>query len=175
MAELDELLAGSQPHLANVHPELAKRVINMITLACQAGLNFGAFMGLRTWEEQDALYAEGRTAPGNIVTKAKGGQSSHNFGLAVDLVEDGDPNQAGIQWSWKNNVDYLKLGAIAKQANLEWAGFWKSFKDYPHVSLTLGLTMPQAQLIYQVKGGMPAVWAEIDRRLAANMPLGSGW
>jgi len=42
--------------------------------------------GLRTYEEQDALYAQGRTAPGPKVTNAPGGHSNHNFGLAFDMV-----------------------------------------------------------------------------------------
>jgi peptidoglycan L-alanyl-D-glutamate endopeptidase CwlK len=42
--------------------------------------------GLRSWTEQDALYAMGRTAPGKIVTNVKGGYSYHNYGMAVDCV-----------------------------------------------------------------------------------------
>jgi len=121
-------------------------------------------MGLRTWEEQDALYAKGRTKPGEKVTKARGGESWHNFGLAVDLVEDGDPNKAGIQWSWANNLDYLKIGKFAEQCNLEWGGFWKSFKDYPHVELTAGLSLVMARNLYHA-GGLSKVWANIDARL----------
>lgn len=121
-------------------------------------------MGLRTFAEQDALYAQGRTTPGNKVTNAKGGQSWHNFGLAIDMVEDGDPNKAGIQWSWANNASYLKIGTFAQQSGLEWGGFWKSFQDFPHVQMICGMTLADANALYNL-GGLPKVWEAIDRRL----------
>jgi peptidoglycan L-alanyl-D-glutamate endopeptidase CwlK len=124
-------------------------------------------MGLRTIAEQDALYAQGRTTPGKIVTNAPGGSSFHNFGLAVDLVEDGDANNAGIQWSWANNVNYLKIGDLATQVGLEWGGFWKSMKDYPHVQLTTGLTISDANALYHL-GGLPKVWERVDARLGTS-------
>ena len=37
-------------------------------------------------EEQTALYAIGRTSPGKVVTKARAGESYHNYGLAFDWV-----------------------------------------------------------------------------------------
>ncbi len=62
----------------------------MIDLASHEGLGLLVTQGLRTWAEQDALYAKGRTIPpiGKlfVVTKARGGQSWHNFGLAFDIV-----------------------------------------------------------------------------------------
>lgn len=122
-------------------------------------------MGLRTYEEQDALYAQGRTKPGNKVTNAPGGSSWHNFGLAVDLVEDGDPNKAGVQWSWAKSADFLRIGDKAKQVGLDWGGFWKSLKDYPHVELTMGLTLEDARELYRI-GGINRVWRELDNRLA---------
>src|ERR1043165_556102 len=63
---------------------------------------------LRTFEEQNALYAQGRTKPGQIVTNAKGGQSYHNYGLAIDfalLIDkngDGKPDEV----SWDRLKDY---------------------------------------------------------------------
>jgi peptidoglycan L-alanyl-D-glutamate endopeptidase CwlK len=42
------------------------------------------YCGRRTMEEQTALYSLGRSAPGRIVTKAKAGESYHNYGLAFD-------------------------------------------------------------------------------------------
>ena len=51
-----------------------------------ANIDYLVTCTLRTFAEQDALYAEGRTAPGHIVTWAQAGQSPHNFGLAFDMV-----------------------------------------------------------------------------------------
>jgi peptidoglycan L-alanyl-D-glutamate endopeptidase CwlK len=157
---IQELLAGSQKALNQGHPLLRQRVEKLIELLAYDGLYFGAFMGLRSIAEQDALYAQGRTTPGKIVTNAKGGSSWHNFGLAVDLVEDGDPSRAGIQWSWANNAAYLKIGKKAEAAGLEWGGFWKSFKDYPHVQLIGDLTLQRAKYLVAV-GGLEEVWKRI--------------
>ena len=44
------------------------------------------YCGRRTMEEQTALYSLGRSAPGRIVTKARAGESYHNYGLAFDWV-----------------------------------------------------------------------------------------
>lgn len=106
---------------------------------------------LRTFAEQDALYAQGRTklfdSAGNrlgIVTKAKGGQSIHNFGLALDIVLLLDNKTA----SWDTVHDFDKDGKsdwmevinIFKAAGWTWGGDWKSIKDAPHVEKTFGLT-----------------------------------
>ena len=82
--------------------------------------------GTRTFAEQDALYAQGRTKPGPIVTRAKGGQSSHNYRCAGDvgLFKDGD--------YLEDSPLYLEAGIIGESAGLSWGGRWKSIKDYPH-------------------------------------------
>ena len=109
---------------------------------------------LRTFAEQDALYAQGRTrlfdARGNrlgVVTKAKGGQSIHNYGLALDIVLIKDNKTA----SWEDNVDFDKDGKadwmevvdILKANGWSWGGDWKSFKDKPHFEKTFGYNWQQ--------------------------------
>ena len=82
--------------------------------------------GTRTYKEQDALYAKGRTAPGPRVTNARGGQSNHNFGCAADigLFKGGD--------YLEDSPLYLEAGPIGESVGLSWGGRWKSIKDYPH-------------------------------------------
>lgn len=109
---------------------------------------------LRTFAEQDALYAQGRTklydSKGNklgIVTKAKGGQSIHNYGLALDIVLVKDNKTA----SWEDTIDFDKDGKsdwmeivnIFKSNGWEWGGDWKSFKDKPHFEKTFGYSWQQ--------------------------------
>lgn len=79
----------------------------------------------RTFAEQDALYAQGRTTPGNIITNARGGESFHNYKIAFDIY----------------CKDYNKVGAIGKKIGLEWGGDWETFKDLAHFQLTLGYTI----------------------------------
>lgn len=162
--EIRALLDASSPVLDQVHPELALRVRTLIILLGHNDLPYAAFAGNRSWPQQDALYAQGRTRPGKIVTRARGGESEHNYGLAVDLAEDGDLTREGMQWSWAKLTDYLKIGSFAKMVGLEWGGLWKSFKDYPHVQLTCGLTIPNLQELH-ARGGLPQVWAHVNSLL----------
>ncbi len=92
--------------------------------------------GLRTIEEQNELYAQGRTKPGNIVTNAKGGSSFHNYGLAIDVVEI-----VNSKADWKCN--YERLVPINKKYGLDWGGDFKSIVDKPHFQKDCGFTIKQ--------------------------------
>ena len=81
--------------------------------------------GYRSIQEQNALYAQGRTAPGKIVTHARGGQSLHNYGKAFDVVQI----KNGVPIWEKLSNDIVN---IASELGLEWGGHWNTFKDYPH-------------------------------------------
>jgi peptidoglycan LD-endopeptidase CwlK len=150
---------ASENRLKKVHPELANRVRMVIDKMAQGGVQLEVVQGLRTIAEQDALFAQGRTKPGKVVTNARGGKSNHNYGLAVDLVpfSNGKPN-----WDAPNSI-WMAIGAEAEKLGLEWGGQWKKFIDRPHVQLP-GLTINQCLAIFK-KGGMQAVWAEATRIL----------
>ena len=90
----------------------------------------------RTIAAQDALYAQGRTSPGSIVTNAKGGSSFHNYGLAIDICEVKEDGT--IDWNYNNG----ELDEIAKKYGLEWGGDWHT-KDRPHFQITFGYTWQQ--------------------------------
>jgi len=91
---------------------------------------------LRTFEEQDALFAIGRTTPGKKVTNAKAGQSIHNYGFAVDicLVIDGKTASWDTAKDWDNDqvADWYECVKIFAIHGWEWGGNWKTFKDLPH-------------------------------------------
>lgn len=92
---------------------------------------------LRTDQEQNELYAIGRTKAGKIVTNAKGGQSIHNYGLAFDIVllVDKDNNGTFETVSWDLDKNFYLVVNYFKSKGWEWGGDWKSFKDYPHFQL----------------------------------------
>lgn len=71
---------------------------------------------LRSMEEQAALYAQGRTTPGRIVTNAQPGQSAHNYGLALDVVPvvNGKPDWDGSHPVWH------QIGALGQLRGLQW-------------------------------------------------------
>lgn len=100
--------------------------------------------GLRTIEEQNALYAQGRTKPGNKVTNAKGGTSYHNYGLAIDIAELKDGK---INW----NFDYNQLLPIAKKYGLTWGGNFKSIVDKPHYEYSTGYPIKSLLAKYNAK------------------------
>lgn len=91
------------------------------------GVDARIISGTRTYPEQSALYAQGRSKPGRIVTNAKAGSSWHNFGLAWDI---------GIfkNGAYVANDDgpYRAVAPAAKVPGIEWGGDWTTFKDYPH-------------------------------------------
>ncbi len=89
----------------------------------------------RDFESQDALYAQGRTTPGKIVTNAKGGQSFHNYRVAFDFA----PMVNG-KISWNDTQLFTKCGEIGESIGLEWAGSWVKFKELAHLQLR-GVTL----------------------------------
>lgn len=91
-------------------------------------------------ESQNALYAQGRTAPGRIVTKAKAGQSWHNYKLAFDWapLDNGRINWARLDL-WE------KCGPVAESIGLEWAGRWTTFRELAHCQWTGGLSLKDLQ------------------------------
>lgn len=85
----------------------------------------------RTNEEQNSLYAKGRTEPGKIVTNAKAGESPHNFlpAMAFDIAFIGlDRKLSWDRKHFKNFADCIKSDSI------EWGGNWR-FTDPPHFEL----------------------------------------
>ncbi len=148
----------SEKRLEKVHPELNKRIRDLIEAFAQRGVQVEVVQGLRTIAEQNALYAQGRTKPGPVVTNARGGQSNHNFGLAADLCPfvNGKPD-------FTDNAGFMAIGAEAVKRGLEWGGNWKRLIDKPHVQLP-GMSIADCSRLYK-KGGLDAVWEEATRRL----------
>ena len=129
MARIDTL----QPRVKILAEELIRQ-------CAAAGIPIIITQGLRTIAEQDALYAQGRTTPGNIVTNAKGGTSFHNYGVAFDICP-----YIGGKLLWNNLELFKKVGAIGKKIGLEWGGDWVGFVDLPHFQSTLGKTIQDYQ------------------------------
>lgn len=87
--------------------------------------------GLRTFEEQDALYNKKPK-----VTNAKGGQSVHNYGFAVDivLIINGKDASWDTHKDWDNDgvADWDECVKVFAKHGWSWGGNWASFKDMPH-------------------------------------------
>ena len=130
----------SSRSLDDLIPQARVRVDKLIEVCKAAGIDLLVTSTYRDNESQDALYAQGRTQPGKIVTKAKGGQSFHNYRCAVDVVPlvNGKP-------VWDDTMLWSQIGGLGKQVGLEWAGDWQTFKEYPHFQYTGGKTIKQLQ------------------------------
>lgn len=130
--------------LEDLHPAVRLRAEDFIARCAEAGIRLLVTCTLRDHECQDALYAKGRTAPGRRVTNARGGQSFHNYGLALDVVPlvNGKP-------VWRTTGPdaalWQRVGELGEAAGLEWSGRWKRFKEMAHFQYAAGLTLAQLQ------------------------------
>ena len=120
--------------IAKLHPSVRVEVTEIIN-ECNQVLTGRAKVrisqGLRTNAEQDKLFNQRPK-----VTNAKGGQSIHNYGFAVDivLIIDGKTASWDTVKDWDNDrvSDWNEVVAVFKKNGWNWGGDWKSFKDLPH-------------------------------------------
>lgn len=126
--------------LEDLHPKV-KTLCEAFIKACdKQGIDVIITSTYRDAESQNALYAQGRTLPGKIVTNAKAGQSFHNWRVAFDFV----PVVNG-KAQWNDVATFNKCGQIAENLGLEWAGRWTKFKELAHCQYTNGLRLADFQ------------------------------
>jgi peptidoglycan L-alanyl-D-glutamate endopeptidase CwlK len=128
----------SSRKLTDLHPLMQPLVVDFLARAELEGIDLLVTCTYRSDEEQEKLYAIGRTKPGRRVTNAPPGRSMHNFrfcgkpaSLAVDVV----PLRAGKPVWGTTGADlalWQKVGQLGEAAGLEWAGRWKRFREFPH-------------------------------------------
>lgn len=164
--------------IQQLHPKVRQEVhdiyVNEIVPALSGRAICRFAYTLRTNAEQDALYAQGRTKLFDSngkrlgkVTNAKGGQSIHNYGLALDIVLLKDTNSDGTfeSASWEQNIDFDKDGKadwmevvnILKSHGWTWGGDWTSFKDAPHFEKPFGQTWKTLQNKQKDSQGYPII------------------
>ena len=151
--------------VTKLHPTLQAKIKQLIKECKAVGITIQIGECLRTVAEQDALYAKGRTAPGSIVTNARGKSysSMHQWGVAFDFYLkmdiDGDGKTSDDAYNNATKV-FNKVGAIGKKLGLEWGGDWKSIKDLPHLQLsTWGSTPSQLKKKYGTFEAFRKTWS----------------
>ena len=145
----------SQKNIATIHPQIGFLAERLVKAAASSGIDCRVICGLRTFAEQEAIYAIGRTKPGKIATNARGGQSWHNYGMAFDVgLFHGDDYL-------EDSPLYKEVGKIGRGLGLEWGGDWK-WKDEPHF-----------QIRPSWAAGMesPRILAEFKRRMDSGRDL----
>lgn len=152
--------ARTEKNIATLDPEAQPRFRKFMCLAkataATLGFDYVLISGNRSYSEQDELYAQGRTKPGKVVTRARGGQSNHNFGIAADAgvfngrvyVDEALPSAA---------AKVHKACAVhARECGLEWGGSWNGFVDLPHYEVATGLGMAAKRRLMNEKGSVMA-------------------
>lgn len=124
----------------DLHPKVAEMCRKFIAKCEAQGIDVLITSTYRDAEAQNELYAQGRTKPGKIVTKAKAGQSFHNWRVAFDFV----PLLYGKP-AWNDTALFTRCGEIGESVGLEWAGRWVRFKELAHFQYTGGLRLADFQ------------------------------
>lgn len=120
--------------IEDLHPDLQTPAKEFVIECEREGIPVLIYTTYRSNEEQNELYARGRTVPGKKVTNAKGGQSDHNYtidGKPAAKAFDAVPLRLG-KAIWNDPVLWSKMGEIAEKIGLKWGGTWKKFVDKPH-------------------------------------------
>lgn len=141
----DQGINENVPLPQDLHPVVQKNKDVLIKQAADKGIRVMITDGFRSIQDQNQLYDIGRTVDGQIVTHAKGGESYHNFGLAVDFALLNQDGKAIWDTEYDGNgngkSDWIEVVRMAKELGFEWGGDWKHFKDYPHLEMRFGLTI----------------------------------
>ncbi|MFL9610604.1 M15 family metallopeptidase [Methylobacillus sp. Pita2] len=142
----------SEKHIATLLPEVKPLARALVEKAANAGIRIRIISGLRTYAEQDALYAQGRTSAGNIVTNARGGYSNHNFAIAFDIGVFEGNRYLG------DSPKYKAAGVLGEELGLEWGGNWKTIVDQPHFQLrpVWALNLPERQMLAEFRQRLSA-------------------
>ena len=125
----DQANPRSERMIATLLPHVRPYARALYFKARDNGIAINIISGTRTHAEQDALYAQGRTTGGEIVTNARGGYSNHNFGIAFDIGVF-----SGNRYLPESPL-YKAVGALGMELGLEWGGNWTSIVDQPHFQL----------------------------------------
>lgn len=127
-------------NIDDLHPYVAKLCHKFVKQCAAVEIDVIITSTYRDAESQAALFSQGRTVPGKIVTNAKPGQSFHNYRCAFDFC----PIVNG-KAQWDRPELFERCGVIAEGLGLIWAGRWTTMKELAHCQYTGGLTLADLQ------------------------------
>lgn len=128
--------------ISKLHPATQIKVRHLLERLVLVGEDVLITQGYRSDEEQDDLYALGRTKLGNKVTWVKGGWSFHQFGAAVDIAPVAlllPLSERGVL-SWYSIPRFSNIALQAKEIGFSW-GYDMWGIDRPHFQYTQGMTI----------------------------------
>jgi len=147
--------AISLERLNLLHPTLIERGKQLDQILSARGVQFRITQGLRTWDEQAKLYAQGRTEPGQIVTNAPPGHSWHEYACAFDYV----PLISGAPvWELSNSL-WIEIRDAAESIGFASGSRWHH-PDWPHLQITGRFSVSPDDSVRKLyaDGGIKAVW-----------------
>ena len=163
------------------HPRLQQLAAKWIQACAAQGIVVGIAETLRTVEEQEELYAQGRTKPGQIVTNARGTsyRSQHQWGIAFDFFltmdVDGDGKTTDDSYNDSTGI-FGQAAAIAKSLGLAWGGDWSSIVDKPHLYLPdWGSTPTKLIQTYGTPEEFMRTWTPVADKLSGWRQEADGW
>ena len=130
--------------LEDLHPTVERMARAHLAACDAAGIDLLVTSTYRDHASQNALFAQGRTAPGRKVTNARAGQSFHNYRVAYDVV----PLRNGKPVWGTTGADgelWQEVGRLGESVGLEWAGRWVKFREFPHFQFTGGKPLSHFQ------------------------------
>ena len=130
--------------LDNLMPYVRYLALRLRELCAAEGIPLGFANTMRDKEYQEECYKNGKSASKEI--------GPHAFGLAFDVFI----NRKGSEYDM---TLLRRVGALGKLLGLEWAGDWKSFKEYVHFEYPTGLS--DAELRAGKRVELPAVPEEL--------------
>lgn len=137
--------------LSGLFPLFKRQITSFLDLCWENGIPVHLSAGFRTFAEEDAIYAAGKS-------HTKGGQSHHNYGVAVDIVFD-NSDRDGVQDPYVMPFEgaWLSCAQLGSKCNLQPGYFWASFQDKPHYQANLNTTIEELRSAY-IKGGIQSAW-----------------
>lgn len=156
-----------------IYPPFLEKFLALIAKAKEAGQDYYAVSGMRSFEEQAYKYSLGRTRPGARITNAQPGYSLHNYGLAVDCARDDDLNKPGLQTNWDSEhgqYDLLRDSALGTGLQVGVPTVAGGDKGHIQVHVQTWFKMPEVSLLYKMRNvyvtskvePLKAVWAYLD-------------
>jgi peptidoglycan L-alanyl-D-glutamate endopeptidase CwlK len=138
--EMGSFDARSEACIMTIQPDAQRKAREFLNAATALPLTYKIISGTRTYAQQDALFAQGRTKKGPVVTHAKGGQSNHNFGIAWDvgIFDDNGKYLTGATHEEEQAYIDLATHILENVTGLEWGGNFHDFVDRPHYQLATG-------------------------------------
>ncbi|CAA9317741.1 MAG: hypothetical protein AVDCRST_MAG71-1113 [uncultured Lysobacter sp.] len=127
--------ARSETSIASLTLATQEQARRFLARVLVDGVDVRIVSGTRSYAEQNALYRQGRDGRrGPIVTQARAGRSTHNFGVAWDVAVFAPDGRYSTR-----DQDYERVARRGLSPALEWGGHWPRFPDGPHYQLATGL------------------------------------